>query len=143
MGKTGTAQKYENGAIAKNKYIASFLGFAPVFDPDYILLVIIDEPQGAYYGGTIAAPVAGRIFERIFETKGVETNSNLEADRKALEANILLPNLTGMTLTQAVQELNALGLQYLIQGNGKRVSGQISPPGTYVCVGDVVLLIFD
>ena len=142
-GKTGTAQKYENGTIALGKYVASFIGYAPYDDPDYIVLVIIDEPKGAYYGGTIAAPVAGKIFSQIFETKGVETNNNLEADRKALEANIELPNFVGMTLTQAVQELNSLGLQYLIQGNGNRVTSQISPPGTFVCIGDIVLLIFE
>ena len=142
-GKTGTAQKYENGAIAKGKYIASFIGYAPADDPEYILLVIIDEPKGAYYGGTVAAPVAGEILSQIFETKGVETNNNLEADKKRLEANIELPNLTGMTLTQAIKELNSLNLQYLLQGDGKFVTGQISPPGTLVCEGDVVLLIFN
>jgi len=142
-GKTGTAQKYENGTIADGKYVASFIGYAPFDSPDYIVLVIVDEPKGAYYGGTVAAPIAGSIFERIFETKGTETNENLESDRKELEANICLPNLTGMTLTQAVQTLNTLGLQYLIQGGGNRVTAQISPPGTFVCQGDVVLIIFD
>jgi len=142
-GKTGTAQKYENGAIAQGKYVASFIGYAPFDNPDYIVLVIVDEPKGAYYGGTVAAPIAGTIFERIFETKGVETNNNLEADKKALEANIELPNLTGMTLNEAVAILNSLGLQYLTQGEGKTVTGQISPPGTMVFSGDVVLLIFE
>ena len=141
-GKTGTAQKYENGAIAQGKYVASFIGYAPAENPDYILLVIVDEPKGAYYGGTVAAPIAQQIFTRIFETKGTETNNNLEADKKALEANILIPNLTGKSLTEAVQILNSLGLQYLIQGTGKTVTAQISPPGTMVCAGDVVLLIF-
>lgn len=142
-GKTGTAQKYDNGAIAQGKYVASFIGYAPADKPDYIVLVIVDEPKGAYYGGTVAAPIARNIFEKIFETKGVETNSNLEADRKALEASIELPNLKGMTLTQAVTTLNSLGLQYLVQGEGKTVTGQISPPGTLVCSGDIVLLIFE
>lgn len=142
-GKTGTAQKYENGAIAQGKYIASFIGYAPSDNPEYIVLVIIDEPKGAYYGGTVAAPVAQRIFQRIFDTKGVETNNNLEADKKALEANIELPNLTGMTITEAGTMLTSLGLKYLVQGEGKFVTGQISPPGTKVCFGDIVLLIFD
>ena len=142
-GKTGTAQKYENGAIAQGKYVASFIGYAPFDNPDYIVLVVVDEPKGAYYGGTVAAPIAGTIFERIFKTKGTEANENLEADRKALEANIEIPNLTGMTLTQAVQVLNSLGLQYLVQGDGNRVTSQISPPGTMVCSGDVILLIFE
>ena len=142
-GKTGTAQKYQDGAIAQGKYVASFLGYAPTECPEYIVLVIVDEPKGAYYGGTVAAPIARNIFERIFETKGVETNGNLEADHKALEANIPVPNLTGKSLTEAVTILNSLGLQYLTQGTGSRVTGQIAPPETKVCAGDIVLLIFD
>jgi len=142
-GKTGTAQKYENGAIAQNKYVASFIGYAPASNPKYIVLVIVDEPKGAYYGGTVAAPIARNIFEKIFECKDIGTNDSLEEDKKKLEANIVLPNLTGKSLTEAVTTLNSLGLQYLIQGNGKRVKAQISPPGTLVCAGDVVLLIFE
>ncbi len=48
-----------------NKYISSFLGFAPASDPKVMVLVIINNPQGVYYGGTIAAPVAKEIFEDI------------------------------------------------------------------------------
>ncbi len=142
-GKTGTAQKYENGAIASGKYIASFLGYAPSNKPDYILLVIVDEPKGAYYGGTVASPVAKNIFERIFEAKQIERNDNFEKDKEALKPKIEVPNLTGKSLTESVTILNALGLQYLTQGNGKKVTGQISPPGTYVCAGDIILLIFE
>lgn len=49
-GKTGTAQKFENGAIANGKYVSSFVGFFPARQPKYLALVIVDEPQGAYYG---------------------------------------------------------------------------------------------
>lgn len=61
-GKTATSQTLPRSA---NKYISSFLGFAPVEDPQVIVLVIINNPQGIYYGGTIAAPVAKEIFENI------------------------------------------------------------------------------
>ena len=142
-GKTGTSQKSINGAIAEGKYIASFIGYTPSENPDYIVLVIIDEPQGAYYGGTVAAPVAERIFTKLFDAKNIKTNEDLEKDKKALEQTIELPNLSGKTLTEAVIALSKLGLQYLVQGNGKFVTAQISPPGTKVCAGDVVLLIFD
>ena len=70
-GKTGTAQKYENGAIASGKYVSSFLGFFPADDPKYLALVIVDEPQGAYYGSVVAAPYAKRIFEGIIEVRGI------------------------------------------------------------------------
>ena len=65
-GKTGTAQKYENGAIARGKYISTFVGFAPVEAPKYIALIVVDEPVGAYYGGLVAAPYIGQIFKSIF-----------------------------------------------------------------------------
>ena len=74
-GKTGTAQKYENGHIAAGKYVSSFVGYFPADDPRYLALVIVDEPQGSYYGSTVAAPCAGEIFRGIAETihfKGVE-----------------------------------------------------------------------
>lgn len=65
-GKTGTAQKYENGVIAQGKYVSTFLGFAPADNPQYILLFIVDEPTGgAYYGSIVAAPYAGEIFSKI------------------------------------------------------------------------------
>ncbi len=71
-GKTGTAQKYENGAIAAGKYVSSFLGFFPADDPQYLALVIVDEPQGAYYGSVVAAPCANQIFEGIIEVRGIQ-----------------------------------------------------------------------
>ncbi len=61
-GKTATSQTLPRSA---NKYISSFLGFAPAEDPQALVLVIINNPQGIYYGGTIAAPVAKEIFENI------------------------------------------------------------------------------
>jgi len=61
-GKTGTARKLdENGAYSDSKHIASFVGFTPVENPKLTILVVIDEPKGKYYGGTVAAPVFRRI----------------------------------------------------------------------------------
>lgn len=62
-GKTGTAQKYENGRIASGKYVSSFIGFYPADCPKKLVLVIIDEPQGAYYGSVVAAPCARDVFQ--------------------------------------------------------------------------------
>ena len=61
-GKTATSQTLPR---SQNKYISSFLGFAPASDPQVVVLVIIHNPQGIYYGGTIAAPIAQEIFENI------------------------------------------------------------------------------
>ncbi len=70
-GKTGTAQKYENGRIAAGKYVASFVGYFPADDPKYLALVVIDEPKGEYYGSTVAAPYAKQVFEGIIKLKGM------------------------------------------------------------------------
>ena len=66
-GKTGTAQKYENGVIASGKYVSSFVGYFPSTNPKYLALVIIDEPVGQYYGSTVAAPYAKQVFEGIID----------------------------------------------------------------------------
>ena len=71
-GKTGTAQKFENGHIAAGKYVSSFVGFFPADKPKYLTLVIVDEPQGQYYGSVVAAPCAGEIFEKIISLKNIQ-----------------------------------------------------------------------
>ncbi len=71
-GKTGTAQKYENGRIAAGKYVSSFVGFFPSDKPQYLTLVIVDEPKGAYYGSVVAAPCAKEIFEGIIALKNIQ-----------------------------------------------------------------------
>ena len=68
---TGTAQKYEDGRIAQGKYVSSFVGFFPADKPQYLALVIVDEPQGAYYGSVVAAPCAGEIFKGIIDLKHI------------------------------------------------------------------------
>ncbi len=141
-GKTGTAQKYENGAIAEGKYVASFIGFYPTDVPKYAVLVVVDEPQGAYYGGVVAAPIAKDIFQAIFDVCETPQNENAEEEAKLLEANIELPSFVGMTLTEAVSKISSMGLQYLTAGDGTYVKDQISAPGAMVCEGDIVLLIF-
>jgi cell division protein FtsI/penicillin-binding protein 2 len=62
-GKTGTAQVAENGTYSETKYIASFIGFAPAQNPQFLAAVIVDEPQGEIYGGSVAAPAFGEIAE--------------------------------------------------------------------------------
>ncbi|MCR5553683.1 MAG: hypothetical protein K6F08_02970 [bacterium] len=139
-GKTGTAQKYENNAIADGKYVASFIGYAPADNPEFTVLVIADEPQGAYYGGVVSAPVAGQIFEKIFEIENLEPGQSYASDLLSLEKTITLPNLVGKTKTEAVTELILLGLQYLISGDGNIVLGQLDEPGTLVYQNDIILL---
>ena len=72
-GKTGTAQKFEDGKIAVGKYVSSFVGFFPADKPQYLALVIINEPQGAYYGSVVAAPCAREIFEGMIDLKNIQS----------------------------------------------------------------------
>jgi stage V sporulation protein D (sporulation-specific penicillin-binding protein) len=68
-GKTATSQKLPRSA---NKYIASYIGFAPADDPQVIAIGIVDEPQGVYYGGSVAAPMIQELYENILPYLGIE-----------------------------------------------------------------------
>lgn len=142
-GKTGTAQKYQNGAIAQGKYIASFIGYYPADKPQYIVLVCIDEPQGAYYGGVVAAPVAKQIFQAILDTRYTEQQANDKYNQSQYEATIELPSLIGMTLSEAGSTLASLNLQYLVSGSGNVVTSTVAAPGSMLKEGDIVLLIME
>lgn len=75
-GKTGTAQTVENGRYSPDKYKVSFIGFAPVEDPQVLTLVLLDSPEGKASGGTQCAPSAGRIMEYALNKLGVKPNLN-------------------------------------------------------------------
>ena len=129
-GKTGTAQKYAGGKIDVGKYVSSFIGAYPANDPEMILLICVDEPgAGAYYGGMVAAPYAKEIFSGIFNYKGIQP-VNLPEDLAKLEAKIPMPDLVGLSLTQAVSQLAGLKLGFEIYGEGGRVTSQVPAPGT-------------
>ena len=72
-GKTGTAQKIDpkTRAYSKTKFVGSFVGFAPVSNPQVVIIVVIDEPAGAYHGGDVAAPVFREIAEQIMPILGI------------------------------------------------------------------------
>ncbi len=138
-GKTGTSQKYENGKIVQ-KFYASFVGAFPADKPDYVVLVIADEPSsGHYYGSIVATPYAKMIFKKIIEYKNYQP-VNLEEDLKLLEKNIEMPNVIGKSLTQAATIITKLGLQYEIAGDGDFVLSQTPPPQTMVCKNSIVIL---
>lgn len=133
-GKTGTAQKYENGAIAAGKYVSSFVGFAPADDPEYAVLFIVDEPSGyTYYGSLTAAPYAGRIFSRIADAEGWQRDSVEEAEM------IQMPDTIGMDVSDAVKLLESRGLVVETEGSGD-VKSSVPIAGDLVAVGDVVFV---
>ena len=78
-GKTGTAHKQENGGYAADKYISSFVGFAPASAPRVVIAVMIDEPSdGQYYGGSVAAPVFAQVMQGALRLLGVPHDAPLE-----------------------------------------------------------------
>lgn len=133
-GKTGTAQKYAGGGgIAQGKYISSFIGFAPATEPKYAVLMIVDEPQGyMYYGSLVAAPYAGDVFEKIFDYTGLAPTENVSTDYTSM------PDVLGKPASDAVAEIEKAGLHAELVGSGKIVS-QTPVPNTRVVVGDTVL----
>lgn len=80
-GKTGTAQKYENGGIAQGKYISSFLGFSLEAGAPYGVLMIVDEPKGyVYYGSLVAAPLVGDIFRSVFDLFSLPKSNDFDVE---------------------------------------------------------------
>jgi cell division protein FtsI (penicillin-binding protein 3) len=89
-GKTGTAQKIDprTKKYSKTKYVASFVGFAPVNNPAVVIIVVIDEPAGAYHGGDVAAPVFRQIAEQILPDMGVIPDTDFQ-DPTELVARVM------------------------------------------------------
>lgn len=128
-GKTGTAQKYENGSIARGKYISSFIGFSEINGEEMVCLMIVDEPQGyQYYGSLVAAPYVGEIFRNIFAYKNVAPNYTAE-EMNTIGKTVIMPNLMNLTVKEATDMMRNLGIEYEYTGEGDRVTYQMPSPG--------------
>jgi len=139
-GKTGTSQKYVNGAIG-DKYIASFVGAFPADNPDYAVLIIADEPSaGNYFGSVVATPYAKEIMVDMLEYKQYEP-SGLDEDLALMEKNIEMPNLVGRSIADATNILNSLCLQYELAGDGLYIASQTPAPGTMLFKNAIVVLL--
>ena len=137
-GKTGTAQKYsESGGIDQGKYISSFIGTYPADNPEYLVFVMVDEPgAGAYYGSIVAAPYGKIIFTELFDYLNEE-----KQDPSVVTEYVTMPNLVGLSLTEAAVELKKIGLYYELDGEGEYVTAQLPPPNTSIQVGTTIVLI--
>ncbi|MDR0850206.1 MAG: PASTA domain-containing protein [Christensenellaceae bacterium] len=135
-GKTGTAQKYENGKIAQGKYVSSFFGMYPTKNPQFAILLCVDEPgNGVYYGSVVASPFAKKIFEGIFEYKNICPNT-----ATAATTSVEVPNLVGMSLSAANILLNNLGFYMELDGEGLYVKNQYPRAGTVLSRGSDVMV---
>lgn len=138
-GKTGTSEKVaQMQSTGDRAYIASFLGFAPMNNPEIAVLVMIDEPRGdSHYGSTVAAPVAGQIFEDILPYLGYEPQYT-EEELKNLAVKV--EDFTSMTLNEAKSEISKLGLTAKIVGSGDTVLKQLPAFGETLAKGGTVIL---
>lgn len=158
-GKTGTAQKadYVRGGYAKDKWLASFIGFLPAEKPEVVISVVIDEPVIAHYGGTVAGPVFRRIAEVTLRHLGIAPEGRqailkkkkaqreavavadpVEVQKEELEkGESAVPDVRSLPLRQAVIALHAESLVAEVSGSGVVVS-QEPAPGKAVPHGAVV-----
>ena len=159
-GKTGTAQKlnssgsgYESGA-----YIASFVGFAPAEAPRYVVLVMLDNPQGAFYGSQIAAPVFKEIMEQLLALAEIPMDSAtapLPISNKPFRPNkpqtiipqfkagntVVVPDLNGLTYRDVGTILITHKLKFMPTGSGLSFK-QSHAPGTVVPLGTIITVDF-
>ncbi|MBQ0111041.1 MAG: PASTA domain-containing protein, partial [Oscillospiraceae bacterium] len=142
-GKTGTSQKVAE-MLASGKsglYVASFVGFAPMDDPEIAVLVLLDEPHGSnYYGGTISAPVGGQILSEILPYLGAEPQYTAEQTKNL---QIKVPDVKGKKVSEAKSKLSSLSLSYKIVGKGENVVKQLPASTQTIYKNGIVILYTD
>ena len=132
-GKTGTAQVYKEGRIVSDVHIGSFYGFAPAEDPLISILVVVNEAHVPVdYGGTTAAPFARQIFDEVLPLLGVEKWAE---DQEVVE----VPDIKGLTISQARRKLTEAGLEMLDDGVNDVVLDQLPPAGAKLVTGGHVM----
>ncbi|PAE43296.1 stage V sporulation protein D [Bacillus sp. 7884-1] len=142
-GKTGTAQKAQNGRYLENNFIVSFMGFAPADDPEIVVYVAVDNPKGGLiFGGTISAPIVGSIMKDGLMAMGVKPRKDqIEKELRWPDtAPITLPDLTGLTKLEITEQL--LNLKIDASGEGDIVVRQSPEAGTKVKEGSTIRLYF-
>lgn len=144
-GKTGTAEKAApRGGYLPNKFIASFIGFAPHDDPQIVCLVMLDEPNWQYrFGGVSAGPVFRRVSEAIANSSSlfdhVLTRDVIEPEVVASQL-ITTPNFLRLHQAAAMERANALELNVVCKGKGGDVVAQDPDPGVLIEQDEVISL---
>ncbi len=136
-GKTATSEKLPRRS---GKYIASFMAFAPAEQPTVMALVLIDEPQGAYYGGAIAGPVMQEFLSNILPYLGVEPQYSEEESKLEEVQKIVVPDLTGCTAQEAKKLLSDAGLTGVFSGEEGTVTQQFPPAGEIINPASKVII---
>ena len=133
--KTGTSQKRD--ILDENLYIASCVAFAPADNPEIAILIVIDEPEGNYYGGTIAAPVVSSVLTEVLPYLNIETSDEENTEK---EFEISVDDYVGYSVDSAKTTIQNSGLKYKVYGKGNVVLGQFPRYGTKIREGGVVVL---
>ena len=125
-GKTATSEKLPRRS---GKYISSFLAFAPAENPQLMALVLIDEPQGVYYGGTVAGPVMKELLENALPYMNIKPEYSADESDMPEAARVPVPDVRGLSVEQALKTLTDEGLTVDITGEGDVVTEQFPLPG--------------
>ena len=136
-GKTATSEKLPRKS---GKYIASFLTFAPAENPQVLSLVLINEPQGNYYGGTVAGPVMKELLQNILPYLGIEPIYTEKEMQLEEVQKIEVEKFVGMTVQEAKKALYEQNITYEIQGEGESIISQIPKEGELVNQDTKILL---
>lgn len=147
-GKTGTAQKPVPGGYSETDYYSSFLGIAPIDNPRFTILVVVDTPRGKIYGSQTAAPCAKRIMQRVFTYMGIEPNYTKAEIAAMNRLSVKVPDLSGRSAEAAVGILEGRGLGYIFapeteQYDNLLVVDQFPKPGGEISKGSSVTLYYE
>ncbi|WP_041099818.1 stage V sporulation protein D [Bacillus badius] len=140
-GKTGTAQKAKNGRYLENNHIVSFIGVAPADQPQIVVYTAIDNPKGTIqFGGTVAAPIVGKIMEDSLQVLNVSPRKKqIEKETQWTDPQIIaVPNFKGMDKKDLSQQLYNFKLE--VEGSGRKVVQQSPEPGSKVEAGSTIRL---
>jgi stage V sporulation protein D (sporulation-specific penicillin-binding protein) len=140
-GKTGTAQKAVNGKYLPDEHIVSFIGFAPADDPQVVIYLAIDDPQGIQFGGLVAAPIVRNIMDDTLRYLNIEPRK--EQLNKVIRPEfgelpyLEVPDLVGMKISELLQDLGS-SFQIAKSGSGNTVISQAPKPGTRLERGSTI-----
>ena len=141
-GKTGTAQKVENGVYLDGNYILSFMGFLPADDPEIVVYVAIDNPKGVtQYGGVVSAPIARNVLMSAIDILDIEPRTDgMAKEYTWLDKKYsILPNVVGMSREEATKTLKNYKIEY--SGSGDTVIYMSPEAGYYVAEGETIMLL--
>ena len=147
-GKTGTAQKPEGNGYSKTDVYGSFLGIAPINDPKFAILVVVDSPRGVLYGSQTAAPCAREIMKEIFTYMGIEPEYTDEELAKIGKSKVEVPDLTGRSAENAIGVLGGRSLGYTFAPEIEEyenliVTDQYPKPGSEAAKGTKVTIYYE